>query len=74
MLELHNIISGFYAEPLPSTCMILQIEATIEGEHDVFEFVYRHDDPYGLSPDVTAWIMAHPEFQPEPYDPNRELG
>lgn len=72
-MQLHEVLSGFYAEPSPSTCMILQVRVTLDeysGQEDV-EFVYRPDDPYGLSPDITEWLASHPEFVIAPYDPNR---
>lgn len=55
--------------------MILEIDATIEGERGVFQFGYRPDDDFGLSPDVNAWFFSHPDFvidayvEPEPPDP-----
>ncbi len=39
------------------------------GEPFEIPFGYAPDDPYGLTPEVGAWLGAHPEFSPAPYEP-----
>lgn len=66
---LHNILSAEYAEPPPSTAMVLVVDATLDGERSTFGFAYRPEDNFGLSPDINAWFASNPEFVPEPYTP-----
>ena len=69
---LHNVISAQYIGPEPSTVMLLIIDATVNLVREQFQFVYSPDDPYGLTPDVTAWFFDHPDFPISPYVPPEE--
>lgn len=65
---LHKVLTCQYAESSQhSDCLLLSIDATIEGEHAEFTYIYRSDDPYGLAPTIKAWLADHPDLPIGPY-------
>lgn len=66
-MKLNYIVSARYDAPPPALTAQMIVNADIGDGDDEFPFSYSPDDPYGLTPYVTKWLLDHPDFVIEPW-------
>lgn len=42
--------------------VLMSVSVDLGDGPTTFPFDYDPDDPYGITPQVTAWLAAHPDF------------
>lgn len=64
-----NSVSTVYATSEPDVFNLACNITDFYGETYDTQFCSRPEDPFGLNPDIRAWLAANPDFPIEPYVP-----
>lgn len=63
--DLNSIVSGKYTQNQGIIDLVLSVD--FGGGNENIPFTYNPNDVSGLTPEVTAWLAAHPSFTPDAY-------
>jgi hypothetical protein len=72
MMTLIEVLRIEYADE-SETALLFALVADIGRGNEYVPFVYRESDPHGLSPIVSSWLVAHPDFPILPFSPPTEV-